>query len=420
MEASRHLVTIWTSGSTGAPLPHGKSAGQLLGEASLLRDALGVGPGCRVVATVPSLHIYGLLFGVLVPLAARGAFARESPLHAEAVAAIVRATAATHLVSTPAHLRGLLVLDSFPGTIRAFSSGAALADAVRAELSTRLGLEVTEVYGSTETGGIGVRDAMGDAWRPLPGVSVALDEEGCLVIDSPFLGRDVERPFPVGDRASLESGGFRLLGRADGVVKVAGKRVALAEVEARLLDVPGVTDAVAIAVPVAGARDNEILAVVAGAGLEGPAIRAALLRWLDPVSLPRRIRVLDRLPRGSGGKIPRDVVLALFQPNAEVLGFEISAGGPDAPSFLGHFDGAPVLPGYVQIIELVLAPARRRWPDLAGLRKVKRLKFRRPIVPGETLRVRIVRTSSAQRIDFEIMDRLAACSSGTLEFGAPP
>jgi acyl-coenzyme A synthetase/AMP-(fatty) acid ligase len=420
VDPERHLVTLWTSGSTGAPQPHRKSAGQILGETFLLQHELAVPSGCRFLATVPSLHIYGLLFGVLLPLSSRGAFFRESPLHAEAVAAAASGFGATHLVSTPAHLRGLLVLDSLPGVKRAFSSGAPLPARVREELAERLGLAVTEIYGPTETGGIARRDEGVEAWRPFSGVTVAVDGEGRLLVDSPLLARGAARPFCVGDRASLEPGGFLLQGRADDVVKVAGKRVALAEVEARLLAVPGVTDAVAIALPVAGPRGTEILAAVAGRCVEERQVRAALLEWLDPVTLPRRIRVVDHLPRQPNGKIARGAIEALFRIEPGVLAYETVSGGAADRSFQGHFEGCPVLPGFVQLLELVLAPSKRRWPDLGVLRKVKRLKFRRTIGPGETLQVRLKRASDGPQIDFEIANGENACTSGTLDFGTTP
>ena len=90
------------------------------------------------------------------------------------------------------------------------------------------------------------------------------------------------------------------------------------QAEARaLLAIPGVTDAYVWAVAVGGARGHETRAVVAGKAASGELltveeIRRELLRWLEPVVLPRRVRVLDALPRESTGKLRRDVVEALF------------------------------------------------------------------------------------------------------------
>ena len=417
----RHLVTLWTSGSTGAPQRYPKTAGQILGEALLLPRLFAIRPGARVVATVPAHHIYGLLFGVLAPLAAGGALGRRSPLHAEEVAAALRSAGATHLVSSPAHLHGLLVLDALPALERAFCSGGALASDVRGRLASRLGLSVVEIYGATETGGVAHRDEADGPWIPFPGVEVAIGDDGRLQVESPFLPPGAPRPFVPGDLAEPAAGGaFRLLGRADGVIKVGGKRIALAEVEARLLSLPGVRDAAVMAVPSPGMREVELRAAVVAPGLDEAAIRSGLLAWLDPVTLPRRIRLVEALPRESTGKIPRDRLLAVLAPEGDTLAFDHELDDSAAPWFEGHFEGFPVLPGVVQLLELVLRPARRRWPDLGDPVRIRRLKFQRLIRPGETLAVRISRPAGEARLEFQITCGGEPCSSGRFDLGAAP
>ena len=88
--ADRTLACVYTSGSTGAPLACRKTARQILGEAETLAQLFDVGPGARVLATVPAHHIYGLLFGTLVPFMGGGALVRATPLHAETIAATAR------------------------------------------------------------------------------------------------------------------------------------------------------------------------------------------------------------------------------------------------------------------------------------------------------------------------------------------
>src|SRR6185295_17376109 len=86
LAAGRPIVSVYTSGSTGEHVACRKTAGQLLGEAQLLVSLFGLGPGTRLLATVPPHHIYGLLFGLLVPLMGGGAFVRGTPHHAETIA----------------------------------------------------------------------------------------------------------------------------------------------------------------------------------------------------------------------------------------------------------------------------------------------------------------------------------------------
>lgn len=312
----RRIVVVYTSGTTGTPMACPKTAGQLVGEARLLARTFGVGHGERVLATVPPHHIYGLLFGVLVPLVSGASFARETVLHAEPLAELIARDAVRVLVSVPAHLRALRVLDA--GRIgvlpRVFSSGAPLPEETADDLWARFGWTVTEVLGSSETGGIAWRDRPSAAWTPLEGVSVREGEGGRMLIDSPFLDPGVSRPYVGSDRVAVAVGGsFQHLGRSDGVLKVGSTRISIAELEARMLAIPGVVDAAAIAVEVGGARGWESWAAVVGDGLTPQAVRAALLPWLDPVVIPRRIRIVPALPRDPTGKLRRDALRPLFE-----------------------------------------------------------------------------------------------------------
>jgi acyl-coenzyme A synthetase/AMP-(fatty) acid ligase len=316
-DGAEHLVTVYTSGSTGAPVACPKTAAQLLGEARALVTAFDLGPASRVLATAPPHHIYGLLFGVLAPVLAEGAFVRQTPLHAAAIAELAGRFDATVLVAVPAHLDGLQALA--PGTLprfaRVFSSGGRLSEEVAALVHERFGLPVTEVLGSSETGGIAWREAPGGApWTALPGVTIAADADGTLLLESPFLDPGAPRPYHGSDRVEiLAGGGFRHLGRADAILKIGGARVSLSEIEQRLLAVEGVRDAAAIARDASGPRQHEIWAAVVAPGLSVPALRGALLAWLDPVAIPRKLLLVPQLPREESGKLQRSRLASLFE-----------------------------------------------------------------------------------------------------------
>ena len=309
----RRLATVYTSGSTGDHVACPKTASQLLGEARTLVETFEIAPGSKVLPMVPSHHIYGLLFGVLVPLVSGGSFYRHTPLHVGEVAAVGPVDV---LVSVPAQLRGLVIADAgeLPAVSRVFSSAAPLPPRVARAVRDELGWTNTEVFGSSETGGIGWRQSGGEGpWRPLPGVSVDVDADGQLLLESPFLPPDAPRPYTGGDRVELlEDGRFLHRGRADGVLKIGGVRVSLAEVERRLLDLEGVRDAGVLGVAVDGPRGHEIHAAVVAPGLDKAAIRAGLRDWLAPVAMPRRLKLVDALPRTDSGKLRRADLEALF------------------------------------------------------------------------------------------------------------
>jgi acyl-coenzyme A synthetase/AMP-(fatty) acid ligase len=426
---SEAAVVVYTSGSQGRPTPHRKTPAQLLGEAASNAEAFALG-GATILASVPCHHIYGLLFGLLSPLLAGGRIVRATPLFPDEVTRIVEATAAAVWVAVPPHLQAFA--DTTPAPLarlrRVFSSGAPLPAAVAATL-TDAGVAVTQVFGSTETGGIAARDGTAVTWQPLPGVTIGADEGGLLRVDSPWVVdpalRATRAPVTTADRVRLVEGGFVHEGRADGVVKVGGRRVDLGEIEARLAGIAGVRQARVIAQPGAGAHGTEILAVVqsADATLTPAVLRAELARWLDPLALPRRIRVVDQLPLGPAGKVAREALLALFDAAAEwtIAPRPVSDGvwsfTPSAQLgyFRGHFEQHPVLPAVVQLQRLALALARGRWPELGALTGLSRVKFRKLVAPGEEVLVALERPRG-DLVKFVMTAQGQPVSSGNMTF----
>ena len=86
--------------------------------------------------------------------------------------------------------------------------------------------------------------------------------------------------------------------------------------------------------------------------------------------------------------------------------------------FRGHFDGDPILPAVVQLDGLVLQQIERIWPELGSPRQVLRLKFKRPVRPGERLELRLHMDASRPAVTFRIDGRAGPCASGTLVFGS--
>jgi len=317
--AEQRLVTIYTSGSTGTPSACPKTAAQLIGEGFTLQQTFQLASDSCVLATVPAHHIYGILFSLLLPLAAGARFVRETPLLTPVIEDNARRYRANVLVSVPPHLRVLAEsqLTSLASVGRVFSSGAPLPDATAHSLHRRFGVSVIEVLGSTETGGFAHRraEADGSRFRPFPGVRISADDEQQLLLSSPLLDRDVQQPLRCPDRIELNAdGSFKHLGRSDGVVKVGGTRISLSELEARVRGIAGVQDVAALAVDAGNARGQEVWLVVATErGQELPELRTELLRFYEPVLLPRRVRFVDSLPREATGKLMRARLLELFR-----------------------------------------------------------------------------------------------------------
>ncbi len=311
-------VSLFTGGSTGRPRIWSKTVGNLIGEAAYLVEAYGFSPDDRIVATVPALHIYGLLYSVLAPLIASAAVSAAAPSFPREIAAAAEASRATILVSVPVHYRAMKETDvPCPPPRLAFSSAGPL-DADDADaFFQKTGTGVTEIYGSTETGGIAARcraEGRQDL-RPFSPVDWKI-AAGQLHVRSPFLSpelpTDAKGYFKTGDRAAAApDGGFTLLGRTDGVVKVGGKRVDTEEIRERIRSFPGVKEAVVAALPTENGRQSAIGALVEG-DVDPDALRRQLADHLAPQAVPRRIRVVGKIPVTPAGKFDHEAVVDLL------------------------------------------------------------------------------------------------------------
>ncbi|WP_054032166.1 AMP-binding enzyme [Desulfatitalea tepidiphila] len=102
-----------------------------------------------------------------------------------------------------------------------------------------------------------------------------------------------------------------LIGRADGIVKVGGRRVDLEAVKECIRQFPGVRDALVVSLPVDTGRENQVVAVVEGRVDPGDLGRF-LAERLEPYARPRTIKVLDKLPMTAAGKYDRKTIEQLF------------------------------------------------------------------------------------------------------------
>jgi long-chain acyl-CoA synthetase len=115
--------------------------------------------------------------------------------------------------------------------------------------------------------------------------------------------------FTVGDLGSLDvAGRLTLAGRPGDLVITGGVNVYPAEVERRLLDVPGIAEAVVFGVPDDDFGERVEAAVVGWPGqrIDAGSLREALRAELAPPKVPKRIHVVGDLPRTPTGKIRRD------------------------------------------------------------------------------------------------------------------
>jgi hypothetical protein len=329
-----------------------------------------------------------------------------------------------------------------------FSSGGPLSTEASRATAAVLGVVPTEIYGSTETGGIAWRRQkdLGTAtpWTPLPGVGIALNGAGCLTVRAPHISG--EDWYQTEDRAGLESDAarFHLGGRADRVVKVEGKRLSLTSVERHLASSDLVEEAAAL---LASDLDGRLSAVIVptakgweahgaeGAFRLGRRLRQHLRTFEEDAALPHRWRFVQSMPRDAQGKRPQALLRSLFEDGVKTTTLDPPPRQPvvraveresssvtlsltvpkDLLYYQGHFDGYPLLPGIIQIhwvVERVvqyfdLSPT----PDA-----ISRLKFHRPIPPGAEIFLRLDHDPAKGWVTFRYTSEAGDHASGVLKW----
>lgn len=138
-----------------------------------------------------------------------------------------------------------------------------------------------------------------------------------MLLEGPWLDPNASLPLRCADRIALQGEGFAHLGRMDSVVKVGGRRVDLSEIESRLRRVPGVTDARVLAQPTPTIRGLDLWAAVEAEGVTAAQLKQALAPHLDPVTRPRRFRIVPRFPRTAAGKLTQRNLMTLFDRPAD-------------------------------------------------------------------------------------------------------
>jgi acyl-coenzyme A synthetase/AMP-(fatty) acid ligase len=441
-------LVVYTSGSTGAPQAIPKKLSQLATEVATLEALFGpIAGNADVVATVSHQHIYGLLFKVLWPLStARAIHARSLSFPEE----LAQACAARDciLVSSPAHLKRLPDSPAWAASahrIRAvFSSGGPLLlDVVRAT-DALLARVPIEVYGSSETGGVAWRQRFPDAdesWTLMPGVASRIEpDDGVLAIRSPHLPD--ANWFRTADRAQAAgTGRFVLQGRADRIVKLEEKRISLDLIEAQLMQSALVSECRVLVID--GRRDRLAAFVVlsaegsklldsAGKHTLNSVLREHLAHAVERIALPRSWRYLDAMPVNAQGKTTHAELQALLDESARAdqrlpqrrllerdaqrAVYELLAP-KDLLYFDGHFHGAPILPGVVQV-DWALALGRENFDLPPVFRAMQALKFQQVIRPDMPFTLELLHDPLKSSLAFRYYSAAGPHASGRLLFGA--
>jgi acyl-CoA synthetase (AMP-forming)/AMP-acid ligase II len=325
-----------TSGTTGGSKIALRTVKAMLVEAAAMRHELGLTPGRRLGAMVPLHHSFGFGDCALAGILAGVELSSYPRMHPSAYLAAFERSSIEVVALVPSQLRLLAEACNAPvfGRLSAMSGGAPL-DAGTARLAKeRLGCALGQVYGSTETGimtvappGEGGNGCVGKPSRHMEmrldgfppewhSEAAAADAEGVVAVRSQALfegyvtsdgvdRRPVETGwFSTGDCARWVDGRLELLGRLSSAINVGGVKVSAEEVEAALLEFPGVRTVLVTGVDDA-LRHQRIKACVTPADVDVEALRRFCEERLSPSKRPHYYEALAALATTPSGKVLR-------------------------------------------------------------------------------------------------------------------
>ena len=338
---------LYTSGTTGrskgAMLTHDNLASNSL----TLVDYWGFTDKDVLIHALPIYHTHGLFVASNVTLFARAAMIFLPKFDPELIIKLM--ARATVLMGVPTFYTRLLQSPALNREstkhMRLFVSGSAplLADTHR-EWAARTSHAVLERYGMTETNmntsnpydGERVPGAVG---HPLPGVSVRVtdpetgkelprDTIGMIEVSGPNVFKGYWRMpektktefrddgfFITGDLGKIDPDGYvHILGRGKDLVISGGFNVYPKEIEGEIDAMPGVIESAVIGVPHADFGEGVTAVVVCskGAQVDEPTVLKALDGRLAKFKMPKRVIVVDELPRNAMGKVQKNILRDMY------------------------------------------------------------------------------------------------------------
>ena len=334
---------LYTSGTTG------RSKGAMLTHDNLASNSLSLVDYWRftdkdvLIHALPIYHTHGLFVASNVTLFARAAMIFLPKLDPDLIIKLM--ARATVMMGVPTFYTRLLQSPALTKEstkhMRLFVSGSAplLADTHR-EWAARTGHAVLERYGMTETNmntsnpydGDRVPGAVGHA---LPGVSVRVtdpetgktlgpDNIGMIEVKGPNVFKGYWRMpektkaefrddgfFITGDLGKIDGKGYvHILGRGKDLVISGGFNVYPKEIESEIDAMPGVIESAVIGVPHAdfGEGVTAVLVCDKGAAIDEASVLKALDGRLAKFKMPKRVFVVDELPRNAMGKVQKNIL----------------------------------------------------------------------------------------------------------------
>lgn len=327
------LMLVYTSGTTGRPKGAVHTAAGMAANIDAAIDAQGLDERTVALAVLPLFHVGGLCIQVLPALAAGGHVLLHERFDPDAWFDAVETMRPDTSLLVPAVMRALLDHPRWAhadlSSLRFVNSGSQIVPAPLIEAFHARGVPVAQVWGSTETGPVSIvlrpeeaRRQVGRAGRPALGVDVRLGADGEVLVKARNLMRgyhrdaapsfDADGYWHSGDLARIHPDGvYEIVGRCKDLIISGGENIYPAEIENLLAHDPEVAEAAVVGVPDPRWGEVPVLAIVArpGRSIDEARLRATFDARLARFKHPRRIVVVDALPRTALGKVQKPLLL---------------------------------------------------------------------------------------------------------------
>ncbi|MEQ8697530.1 MAG: acyl--CoA ligase [Bauldia litoralis] len=342
-ESDDIALLLHTSGTTSRPKLVPLSHANLAASAAHIGATLGLTADDRCLNIMPLFHIHGLIAAVLSSLAAGASVHCTPGFNALRFFAWLEEVGPTWYTAVPTMHQAILaragrnesaVAASKLRFIR--SSSSSLPPQVMAELEATFGCPVIESYGMTEAahqmtsnrlppgdrkpGSVGPAAGPEVAIMTADGAMLPADAEGEIVIRGPNVTAGYENNpeanstafahgwFHTGDQGIMDGDGYvRVTGRLKEIINRGGEKISPREVDEILMDHPAVAQVVTFGMPHAKLGEDVAAAVVLREGAETSeqAIRDFCATRLADFKVPRKVLILEEIPKGATGKLQR-------------------------------------------------------------------------------------------------------------------
>lgn len=306
-------LLFFTSGSSGFPVGAFKTKRNLESEVESLKKIVEQRNIKKVIVTVPFVHIYGILAGLLLPLALDDIklVVKEDFLPYELLDEAKEPNSL--VITTPVFIKALGKLPSDESLKKTLfiSSTAPLSLEDVTSFHEKYNADVMQLFGSTETGGIAYKLNALVEWTPLDGVEVATKEDK-LNITSSFVSNFLLKesleplvlPYQTEDIVEIKDEKFTLIGRSNKLIKIAGKRISALQIEKILEEIPEVQKAIVELVYKKELLRSEqiVITLESTKKIEKKILKEKIAHYYGVITIPFNLKYVDKINYSAMGK----------------------------------------------------------------------------------------------------------------------